>query len=719
MTTESLDRLFRPKSVAVIGASPVQGNPRNLLLRALMKHGFEGRIYPVTPTHTEVEGLKAYKSVDDLPEIPDVALVITPAKTVPGIIDQCGARNIRNAIVFSAGFEETDEGKDLAIALAEAARKHGVTVIGPNGQGIWSVRAKAMLTYSPAAMNMDHVQFAPIAIISQSGALGGAISTSLHRSGLGCSYMVSVGNETVFDALDALEWIVEQEDVRVVALYIEGLSRADRILRIAERARARDVRVVVLKAGKSELGQQTTASHTGKIASPHAVYSDVLNQAGVIAVGSLGELLSAVEVLAFMPYPRRSSDPLSGLSMLSSSGGAAALLADHSSDSGIRLAQLTKATAARLDVLLPDFARKENPIDLTGQINTVPDMFRNTCQALAEDPRTEALVIQHANSGRRYLQRDGEFYKELARDLPVIVSFVGDSLDVETRRTYREAGVLLSSEPAETMSALSLLYRLREHASLPPSQPRATPPTRALPGDWDSMMSFCRDAGATPAGWVVLAAGEQAAAACARLQYPVVVKALPSDAEHKSELGLVKLRVASPTEVDRVAADFRLRLGKPQAGILVQEMVEEGGVEVVVSCLRNTDFGAIISVGSGGVAVELYRDIAHLALPVTADQVESALRKLKLWTLLQGFRGKPAADVGVLIDAAVRLGDMFLACPDIQELELNPIIVKEKGKGLRVVDALVVGAAPPAENAAVRVEAHLSPRGAAAPHAST
>jgi acetate---CoA ligase (ADP-forming) len=688
--TRPLDKLFRPQSVAVIGASPVRGNPRNSVLRVLLKHGFEGRIYPVSPTHAEVEGLKAYKSIADLPEAPDVALIITPAKTVPDLILECAARGTRNAIVFSAGFEESSEGAEIAARLAQAAHAHGVTVIGPNCQGIWSVRSKAMLTYSPAAMNMDLATHAPIAIVSQSGALAGALANSLHMNGLGCSYLVSVGNETVFDALDALAWIVEQDDVRVVALYIEGLQRANRIVQIAQRARSRGVRIVVLKAGRSVIGQQTTASHTGKIASSHAVYSDVLAQAGVVSLDNLRELLVAVEVLAFMAYPRKSGDAAGGVSMLSSSGGAAALLADHSSDRGIPLTEFSEQTAAHLEKLLPDFARKANPIDLTGQINNVANLFRDTCRAVSEDPRTEAVVIQHASSGRRWLKEDGEFYKEMARDVPVIVSFVGEVLSSETRKEFREAGVLLSPEPSETMNALALLYQLGNHPNTPAIAPRPPQPVRPAPQSWQETMELCRDAGATPVEWVVLKPSERAELACSQLKYPLVVKALPSEAEHKSELGLVKLRVNSSADVDRIAADFRLRLGKPQAGILVQEMVEDGGVEVVLSCLRQTDFGPIMSIGSGGVAVELYRDITHLSLPVSPDQVRAALVKLKLWTLLQGFRGKPPADIDALVDAAVRLGDLFLSCPEIQEFELNPVIVCRSGMGLRVVDALVV-----------------------------
>jgi len=201
-------------------------------------------------------------------------------------------------------------------------------------------------------------------------------------------------------------------------------------------------------------------------------------------------------------------------------------------------------------------------------------------------------------------------------------------------------------------------------------------------------MRFCEDSGITPARWVVLGPEDRAGTACIGMTYPLVVKVLPSEAEHKTELGLVKLYVRSAEEVDAHAAEFRQRLGKPRMGVLVQEMVD-AGVEVVLSCMRQTDFGPILSIGTGGVSIELYRDITYLALPVSHEQVLTALRKLRLWTLLQGFRGKPAADVDALAHAAVRFGDMFLATPDALELEINPVIVKRQGQGLSAVDALI------------------------------
>jgi acyl-CoA synthetase (NDP forming) len=689
-------KFLRPRSVAVVGASPQAGTPRNALVKNLLKHGFEGAVYPVTPSHAEIEGLKAYKTLEDLPEVPDVALVITPANTVAGVIAECGRKGIRNAVVFSSGFEEVEGGEVNARSLADAAREHGVTVVGPNCNGFWSVRQKAIMSFSGAALSIAHIQHAPIAVLSQSGALSGAIGSSLNSGGMGLSYIVSVGNETCTDVLDAADAVIEQDDVRVVVLYLEGLDDASRILKIAERARARGVQIVALKTGRSAVGQDATASHTGKIASSHAVYAAVFAQAGIIEVDSIAELLAAVEALAFMRDPRDSGDAKGGVSVLSASGGAGALLADHSHERGITMAEFQPATVGKLDTVLASFARKTNPIDLTGQVNTVPTMLKDACETVVADARTEAVIVQFASTVRRHLLANKDVFKALAREVPVVLSIIGENVEPELRKELRDAGVLLAGDPSAAMQALSFLYRRREALRVPSVPQRALAAPRAAPVAWADMMQFCEDAGVTPAPWLVLAPQDRAADACAHLAYPLVVKVLPSDAEHKTEMGLVKLRVPSPDAVDALAAQFRERMDKPQAGILVQEMVGDG-VEVVLACLRNADFGPVISIGMGGVAIELFRDVTYLALPVSEEQVLAALRRLKLWTLLQGFRGKPAADVDALARAAVRFGDLFLATPDAREFEINPVIVKQQGAGLAAVDALVTtGEAPTA-----------------------
>lgn len=681
-------KFLNPRSIAIVGASPQAGTPRNALVKNVLKHGFEGKVYPVSPSNPEIEGLQAYKSVSELPEAVDVALVITPAQTVAGVIAECGQKGIRNAVVFSSGFEEVEGGEVHARALAEAARTHGVTVVGPNCNGFWSVRQKAIMTFGGAALAIEKINHAPVAILSQSGALAGAIANSLNAGGMGLAYIVSVGNETCTDVLDAASAVIGQDDVKVVALYLEGLDDASRVLEIAQRARQRGVQIVALKTGRSAVGQDATASHTGKIASSHAVYSAVFEQAGIIEVDSIAELMEAVESLAFLHAPRDSGDAKGGVAVLSASGGAGALLADHSHERGITMAEFLPATVEKLESILPSFARRTNPIDLTGQVNTVPTMLKDACQAVAADPRTEAIIVQFASTVRRHLLANKEVFKALAREVPVFLSIMGEPVEAELRKELRDAGVLVCGDPSEAMKALSLLYRRRDALRLPALPQRAPLPQRAVPLAWGEMMQFCEDSGVAPARWVVLGPQDRAAQACAHLAYPLVVKVLPADAEHKTEMGLVKLRVQSAGDVDALARQFRERMGKPQAGILVQEMVGDG-VEVVLACLRNADFGPVISIGMGGVAIELFRDVTYLALPVSQEQVLAALRKLKLWTLLQGFRGKPAADVDALARAAVRFGDQFVASPGVQEFEINPVIVKAKGEGLAAVDALV------------------------------
>jgi len=645
----------------------------------------------VNPSHAQIEGLKAFANVEDLPEIPDVALIITPAHTVPGIVAKCGAFGIRTAIVYSAGFEEIESGKPHALQMIRAAKEHGVTVLGGNCQGAWSVKAKCMLTFAPSALGLETLKHSPIAVVSQSGALGGAIGRYLQNSGIGCSYIVSVGNETCIDLLDVLAWIIEQDDVRVAALYLEGLNDAGRIVQIAERARDRGVQIVALKAGRSAVGQQATASHTGKIASSHAVYEEVLKQVGIITVDSLAEALAAVEVLAYLPNPRVSGDPKGGISIMSSSGGAGALLADHSDEFAIPLAEFSANTLETMGRLLPEFARKANPVDLTGQIRSTPSLFSDSCAAISADPRTEALVVQFSSSGLRDLTEHGEAFMSAARDggIPMVVSFVAEMPDAVTRQQFREAGVILSEDTATTMRALAWLYRRWESLRLPRSPTVGVLANRNAPREWAEVMAYLASAGIQPARWIILGPNDKAATACAGMRFPLVVKVLPSETDHKTELGLVKLRVRSAEEVDAHAADFRGRLGKPGLQVLVQEMVA-GGVEVVLSCLRKTDFGPIVSIGTGGVAVELFRDVAHLALPVSAEQVLAALERLKLWKLLAGFRGQPPADVRALAQAAARLGNQFLATPELVEFEINPLLVGPEGEGVVAVDALVV-----------------------------
>ena len=686
----NLDCIFKARRVAVVGASPERGTARNTLVRVLQTCGYSGAIYPVNPRRDEIEGLTCYPDLSSVPEVPDVALVITPAATVPDIVRQCGEAGIPAAVVFSSGFEETEEGKAHAEALARAAADNDVVVLGPNCQGVWSVREKVLLTFSPAALAAGGLLHGPVAVISQSGALGGAIANYLLDNRIGLSYVVSVGNETQLDLLACLDWAVAQDDVRIVLLYIEGLKDGARLLPIAQRARERGVQIVALKAGNSGLGQSAIASHTGKIASPYAVYRHVFEQAGILAVDTLADLIWAAEALAFLPHPRDSRDPQGGVSVLSTSGGACALIADHSAQRGVPMTTFSPGTAKALDGLVPGFGRSANPVDLTGQIRADPMLIDKGLAAVAGDSRTEALIMQFSSGGRRDTNEKGDLFRSLARDsgMPVLLSFAGVQPEADQRIAFRDDGVFMCVEPSAAVRTLDMLYRRRKNfARQPPAKRPALAPA-AAPAGWAHTMAALSACGIDAPGWRILSPTDRAAEACTGLTPPFAVKALPADAAHKTELGLVALDVTGPDEVDARARSFREILDDPDVGILVQEMVV-GGIEVVLSCLRRTDFGPILTVGLGGIGIELFRDVAHLALPVDEGSVEEALARLKLWTLLQGYRGKPKADIGALTAAAVRFGGMFIGMHDVDEFEINPLIILPQGEGVCAVDALV------------------------------
>jgi acyl-CoA synthetase (NDP forming) len=688
-----LDRIFEARSVALVGVS---ANPRKLNgapLPILKVSGFAGEIWPVNPKYAEIDGLRCYPDVAALPASPDVALVLAPAREVPDVLASLAARNCRSAVVVSSGFEEFDGGGALAERLREVCDRESMALIGPNCEGVWSVRSRVMLTFGSAAKRAEF-SHAPIAILSQSGAIGGAIARHLQDSGTGCAYLVSVGNETAIGILDYLDYMIEREDVRVVLLFTEGLQDGSRLLALAERARARGIVLIALKSGNSPLGRAAVASHTGKVATDSAIYRGVFRQAGIIEVAGLVELIEAAELFASTPLPRASGEARGGVAVYSIPGGTRALTADLCEARGVPLAEFTEQTVSALQARLPVFGQARNPTDMTGQLLSDPDMFHETLDAVASDPRTEALIVQLANRGPAdALTYQETIHKAAARaEVPAIISFLGDALPGRERRRFGDQGIACARDPNDAVRWLDWLYQARTAGRLPPCTPKPWPETLqrlsqtgpADPAEHAAQMRWLEAAGIVVAGWALLEAHRPAAAACSRVEGPWALKALAADALHKTELGLLELNLSTVDEVGRAAARLRARLGRDDAPLLLQQMVPSG-VEVVVSAMRNPDFGTIIAIGAGGVLVELFQDLAYLALPCDAGQIRGAISRLRLARLLEGFRGSPPADLEALV-SAVEAVAALAAASGFSEIELNPLIVRPRGQGAIAVD---------------------------------
>jgi acyl-CoA synthetase (NDP forming) len=686
-----MERLFRPRSVALIGVSANMHKLNGRPFWLLRQHKFPGPIHLVNPKYAEVDGVRCLQRVDDIPGPVDAALVMVPAAKVPETIRACGRVGIANAIVLSSGFEEAAGSQALVEDLAKAAREANVQLVGPNCEGVWSVAARTVLTFGSAAQR-ETLHHAPVGVISQSGSIGGAVVRLLQDAGHGCSYFASVGNETLVDAIDFLEWMVEQDDVRVVLLFLEGLTDGFRLSAAAAQARARGVRIVCLKSGTSIAGRAATASHTGKIAAPFAVYSAVLKQCGVIQVDSISELIEAAEILSIEPDPMRVSGPNPGVGVFSIPGGTRALTADACERRGVPLAQLSEDTVNQLQQRLPAFGHARNPTDITGHVLSNPELFSSCLGIVAGDPNVEAVIVQFANGGPHDAVRWRSVLKQAASitGKPFVLSFMADQMPAAERHGFARDGLMIAREPADAVKYLGWLYQSRESRRIHRPAAPAALPAAALPSvddieGWERRLAA---AGIRLPRWRRVHSGEEATAMCAGLRFPLVAKAMPSAAAHKTEAGLIHRGLRDGGALARAVADLRDRL-PAGSSVLVQEMVE-GGVEAVLAMTRDPDFGPLLAIGSGGVLVELVHDMTFLSPPVDMGQVRDAIGRLNLGRLLHGFRGAPRADIDALSRAAIGLVEIYRSAePAVAAIELNPVFVMPANEGVVAVDLLV------------------------------
>ena len=692
----NLDYLFRPRSVAFVGAS---ANPKRLSgrpLRLLRRHGYSGNIYIVHPVHDEIDGIPAVRSVAELPEAPDVVVITVPATLTIEIAEECGKRGVRHLVIMSSGFEETSRGKELAEELSAIARRYGMSIVGPNSEGLWFVPGNTILTFGSAA-DRDRLVPGPVAVLSQSGSIGASIIRQLNDSGYGANAFVSLGNETVLEATDYLDWLVQNGDVRVVVCFLEGLRNGRRFLLAANRARAAGIAVVVLHAGQSADGRAASASHTGKISSSAVIYRSAFDQAGVLQVDTLSELASSAVVLSGrrLPSLSRKVENL-GLTVIGLSGGSRSIIADAAAELGVPLARLSKKTTEELATFIPEFGAVENPVDPTGQVLNDQKMFPRTIEVLASDESTEAMLVQYANGGMGLIDRHltklidaSSRYK-----LPIVVGALLDDIATTnpTKRALLENDISLAVDPTDAVRKIALLYRLRDFSELPPVMELASPRNTRRVTSWGDLGRWSDEFGISPPREVVLPTGLtsgqiKSSLDAAGIGFPVVAKASPDDVSHKSEAGLVHLSLVNTEQVRDAIIRIVESLGSC-SGILVQEQLQIE-VELLVVLAQDADFGPVMGIGLGGYFVELFAEIGYVVLPSTPEQVARVIRKMRAGKMLEGYRGHKQFDINHIAASLAKLGEAYTDLVDPPTLiELNPIAVLSDGS-LRVLDSLI------------------------------
>ncbi|TDB89645.1 CoA-binding protein [Actinomadura sp. KC216] len=693
-----LDRLFRPSSVAVVGASP-KGGYGLRTLRNMRGVGFAGRLYAVHPTHTEVGGVRAYPSLSDLPEVPDAVAAAIPAPGVPALAAEAAGLGAGSMVVFGAGFAERDAGGRRRQADLVAAAGDRLPLIGPNCLGVASYRGRAALW----GIEMPYVHAEAdgvVALAAQSGNM--ALTTMLSGRLPPVAYGVSAGNQAVLDLADCLEYFLTDPDVEVVCLVMEGLADVPRFRALAERAAALDVSVIVLKVGRSAVGGAATVAHTGTLAGRDASYDALFRQTGVHRVHDLDEMIALATLLAAPRRPRGGK-----VGVFASSGGECGLIADLADDAGVRLAELDAAAETAIAAALPPYMGVRNPLDLGANAWGDQDVYRAAARAMGKCPDVDVVAFvgdapAHADpldeiGWTEMIVGAGEAAAEL--DVPVVLMTTTTDLTPGLTDLAGRNGIVLLAGTRPALRAIALASEPRPPASAmvttrptaPEARRRATALLKGRSGtlpEAEAKRLLAVYGVASPPGEV--AAGADAAAEIAgRIGYPVVCKVHAAGLAHKSDIGGVEVGLAD----EKALRDAVHRIGE-RTGTANEVLVERmagPGVELIVGG-RNDAAGSLVVIGAGGVLTELLDDAAPLLWPFGPDDVRAVLRHLRIGALLGGVRGAAPADLDALADTAVRVGRLLADFPEIAEIDVNPLLCRPDG--CLALDALIVTGEP-------------------------
>lgn len=719
MTIRNLEYLFKPRSIALIGASRKASSVGAVVARNLFGGSFDGPVMPVNPKHRFIRGVWTYPDIASLPETPDLAVVVTPPETVPALIDDLGRRGTRAAVVITAGFGETADrrGLELQRAMLDAARPHGLRILGPNCLGVLVPGVGLDASFS-------HIKplSGRLAFVTQSGAIVTAMLDWAHARGIGFSHVVSLGDMADVDFADVLDYLANQRESKAILMYIEAICDARRFMSAA-RAASRTKPVIVVKAGRHPEGVRAAASHTGALAGVDAVYDAAFRRAGMLRVYSLEELFDAVETLGMGIKPHGDR-----LAILTNGGGIGVLAADALVDAGGRLADLSPETVQALDAVLPPTWSHGNPVDIVG--DATGSRYAAALTALAGDRSVDAALVLNCPTAVASSTDAAQAVIDTAArfpQLPLLTSWVGDTAAAAARQAFAQHGIPTYDTPEQAVRGLMYLvdYQRNQQTLM------ETPPS--LPED------FCADAARAEAiirqviaegrEWLsepeakeVLAAyhvpvvvtrmaknAEEAAALTAGFAGRVALKIVSPDIQHKSDVGGIALDLEGPGAVRNAAEamERRVRRSRPEArlsGFSVQAMVHRpGAYELIVGLVEDAQFGPTILFGQGGHAVEVLQDQALALPPLNMRLAHEVISRTRVYRLLRGYRDLPAANLDAIALTLLKVAQLAIDIPEIKELDINPLLADQYG--VVALDARIrAGAAtrPAADRLAIR-----------------
>lgn len=699
-----LERFFNPRAIAIIGASQdfitISGQP----LKHLKSHHYQGRLYPVNPRYQEVGGEKCYASLADLPETPDLVLILVNASRVADMLRQCGEKGVPYVIIFSSGFSETGgDGVALQKKLADIARQYDIGVIGPNCQGMMNV-ADGVFAGFGSVFFTDY-EPGPVSMVSQSGGFGFSVmNLSSKDGGLKFRQMVTTGNEIGISTLDFMDYFIRDPHTEIIAGYLEGAKDAHRIPEIGDKALAAGKPILMWKVGNTEQGQKAAASHTANLGGALALYKAAFRQKGIIQVEDIQDVVDYGRAFRCGRLPKGNR-----LAIITISGGAGILMTDECISRGMQLAQLAPDTVAKLREFVPSYGSLGNPVDVTAAIFNDLTLINRTLQAIMDDPGVDCIAMINASLQGEIAHKVATEIVAVAQktDKPIFVAWSArDAVAPEAYALLDGARIPHYKSPVRCGRAMAAMSWYAQARRRNEAQRGERPLTikkddikQMLHGKTADVSEYAAKRVLTAYGIPVTreelaASRDEALAIAARIGYPLAIKVQSPDISHKTEAKAVRLGIGSASEL-AAAYDEVLRNAKAYKadavieGVLVQEMLK-GGVEAILGVTNDPLFGPAVMFGLGGIFAEVLKDVAFRLAPVTPAVAREMIEEIKGYPVLAGARGRAPADVDALADAIVRLSALAVDLKEhVAELDINPLFVMEKGQGVKAADALI------------------------------
>ena len=687
-----LTPLLAPRSVAVLGASSdptrISGRP----IAYMRSQGFQGGLYPINPNRTEIQGLKAYASINDVPEVPDVAIVAVASEVAAAAVEDLGKKGVKAIVMFTAGFAEMDDAGAVAQdKMVATARSYGMRILGPNCLGVFDARRSYYATFS-SSFDSGWPVPGRIGIASQSGAYGTHLYTLARNRGIGASTCIMTGNEADVTVGECIGWLAENEDVDVIAVYAEGIREAPGLIAALEAARAARKPVVMQKVGRSELGTKAAKSHTASIAGDDAVTEAIMNEFGVFRASNSEQMLDIAHTATRKIYPVKNT-----LGVITVSGGAGVLISDVAETLGLSMPEMPMDAQKRLRALVP-FCAPRNPVDATAQVSNDVSLVKTFTESMIRDGGYSSVLgfFSMTASSRRWPSIK-EQLNAVKEENPGHLYVLSVIVPPEGRDELETDGWVVHEDPTRAVVAIDAMGRFGTAFAKPAGAPAPTVPAVTLPAVTPTEAEAKRllaTAGIASAPEAECTDAEAAVAAAGKFGFPVVMKILSPDILHKSEIGGVLLDVSDAASVREGFALLlqRAKSAAPTArieGVLVAKQLK-GGVECIMGIMQDPVFGPIAMFGLGGIFVEILKDVVFRRCPFGPDVAEEMIRSIKGAPLLLGARGRNKADVKALADTLSRLSAFAVAAgPKLASIDINPVFAMPEGEGAFAVDAVV------------------------------